>query len=317
MGSDISNQTQNVIPVSWQYKVTHVTRYRYEYPVSSARHLLHLKPRVLPWQHLYTHSLEIQPTFAQRLETLDAFGNPITHILIEAAHHELAVIANSEIETLPRTAIPDKSLPWEEARHRLSYLAQQRIDLETLDATRYAFESPLIRIKREFAAWASDCFSANCALHECILALNKKIHQQIVFDAKATEVSTTVAEVLANRRGVCQDFAHLMTACLRSLGLACRYMSGYLLTEPPKGQTRLIGADASHAWVAVYCPDFGWIELDPTNNCLADERHITLGWGRDFSDVSPLRGVITGGGEHEPEIEVTVWPLEDQSLRNR
>ena len=166
-----------------------------------------------------------------------------------------------------------------------------------------------MRLKRQFAAFAADCFPPGRPLLAGAEALMGKIHREFAFDAEATQVATPLVEVLQRRRGVCQDFAHLMLACLRSLGLSARYVSGYLLTQPPPGQPRLIGADASHAWVSVYCPRHGWVDFDPTNAVLPNLEHITLAWGRDFADVSPLRGVILGGGSHDPEVRVTVQPL--------
>jgi transglutaminase-like putative cysteine protease len=160
-----------------------------------------------------------------------------------------------------------------------------------------------------FAAYAADCFSPGRPLLAAVDGLMQKIFSEFSFDAAATQVATPLLQVLEERRGVCQDFAHLMLACLRSMGLSARYISGYLLTQPPPGQPRLIGADASHAWISVYCPQHGWVDFDPTNNIRPALEHITLAWGRDFADVSPLRGVILGGGSHDPEVQVTVLPL--------
>ena len=177
-----------------------------------------------------------------------------------------------------------------------------------IDATRFLFESTRVRNKRELAAWASTCFPKGTPLLVGVRALMNRIHAEVTFDPKATTVSTPVMEVFERRRGVCQDFAHLMLSCLRSMGLASRYVSGYLLTRPPPGRKRLVGADASHAWVSVYLPDHGWVDADPTNAVFPALEHVTLGWGRDYDDVIPLRGVLLGGGEHELEIKVTVAP---------
>jgi transglutaminase-like putative cysteine protease len=196
-------------------------------------------------------------------------------------------------------------------RERLAYSAATKPAPEVLEALRYAFESPRVRNKRELAAFASDCFVPGGTLLGGALALMKKIHGEMTFDPKATNVSTPVMEAFERRRGVCQDYAHLMLSCLRSVGLAARYVSGYLLTRPPEGQRRLVGADASHAWVSVYFPGFGWIDMDPTNDLLPSLEHVTVAWGRDYDDVIPLRGVLLGGGEHELSIAVTVVPVED------
>jgi transglutaminase-like putative cysteine protease len=156
-----------------------------------------------------------------------------------------------------------------------------------------------------------ECFPEGSPILVGVRALMIRIHREFAFDPKATTVSTPVMEVFERRRGVCQDFAHLMLSCLRSIGLAARYVSGYLLTRPPPGNKRLVGADASHAWVSVYCPGHGWVDVDPTNGIFPSLEHVTLGWGRDYDDVTPLRGVLLGGGDHELDIEVTVAPVAD------
>jgi transglutaminase-like putative cysteine protease len=209
----------------------------------------------------------------------------------------------------------EDSLPWEEVRDRLAYDATDPRP-EDLDATRFLFESPHVRIKHELAAYAADCFPPGTPVLVGARRLMAKIFDEFEFDPEATTVSTPVLEVLENKRGVCQDFAHLMIACLRALGLAARYVSGYLLTRPPPGKPRLIGADASHAWVSVYAPGNGhdWVDFDPTNNLLPNTEHITLSFGRDFSDISPLRGIILGGGGTEPEVAVTVFPLDEEEI---
>lgn len=296
------------------YRITHETRYDYESPVSLSRQLLHLAPRDLssdcPWQICREHSLLIKPEPALQFSRIDAFGNPLTQIAIEAAHHNLMVCAESLVEVFPR--IPDEanSPSWEVVRKALAYGAHP----VRLDAARYLFESPYVRVKHEFAAYAEGCFTPGRPLLEAAHALMSLIYREFEYDPEATTVSTPVLQVLEEKRGVCQDFAHLMLASLRSLGLAARYVSGYLLTQPPPGQPRLIGADASHAWVSLYCPvgeEGGrWVDFDPTNDVLPDTQHITLAWGRDFGDVSPLRGVILGGDAHELDVKVTVMPCE-------
>jgi transglutaminase-like putative cysteine protease len=187
-----------------------------------------------------------------------------------------------------------------------------------LEANSLLFESPYVRVKREFATYARPCFTPRRPLLDAVQALMNRIHSEFEFDPEATTVSTPVLKVLEDKRGVCQDFAHLMLSCLRSLGLGARYVSGYLLTQPPPGKPRMIGADASHAWVSVFCLDADggrWVDFDPTNNLIPDTEHITLAWGRDFGDVSPLRGVILGGGD-EPELDVavTVMPWDNEDL---
>jgi transglutaminase-like putative cysteine protease len=181
-----------------------------------------------------------------------------------------------------------------------------------LDASRFQFESPYVRVKHEFASYARPSFTPGRPVLDAVQALMRRIYDEFDFDPEATTVATPVLKVLAEKRGVCQDFAHLMLSCLRSQGLAARYVSGYLLTQPPPGQPRMVGADASHAWVSVFCPELDggrWVDFDPTNNLLPDTQHITLAWGRDFADVSPLRGVILGGDAHELDVAVTVTPV--------
>ena len=193
-------------------------------------------------------------------------------------------------------------------REGLSYKAGRTLSPEELVATEFLFESTRVRNKRELSAWAATCFPSGAPLLVGVSALMHRIHDELEFDPKATTVSTPVMDVWKERRGVCQDFAHLFLSCIRSLGLSARYVSGYLLTRPPPGKKRLIGADASHAWVSVHCPGYGWVDVDPTNATFVGEEHVTLGWGRDYDDVIPLRGVLLGGGQHELRVSVTVLP---------
>lgn len=294
--------------MSARYQIFHDTHYHYASPVSLARQLAHLWPRDCAWQRCTERQLQISPEPTSRRDELDVFGNPLTRLAFERPHDELQVNARLSVEVLPRPA-PDfsQSPAWEGSRSALTY-SGQALGPQVLDAYRYRFESPYVHLKRSFVEFSHSCFPAGRPLLLGVQALMEKIFGEFTFDAEATQVATPLMEVLARRRGVCQDFAHLMLACLRSRGLAARYVSGYLLTQPPPGQPRLIGADASHAWVSVYCPAMGWVDFDPTNNVQPALEHITLAWGRDFSDVSPLRGVILGGGNHDPEVRVTVMP---------
>lgn len=290
-----------------RYQIIHQTQYQYSRMVSLSQQLLHVEPRPLAWQRVLSSSLHIHPRPAQQNEQHDHFGNPCTRLELTQPHQTLIIAAEMQIEVLSRPA-PDlaASTPWEEVMAACRYSGRP---LPHLDVLAFRQESPHVHIKHDFAHFAKDCFPPRRTLLAGAQALMEKIHDEFTFDAEATEIGTPLVEVLANRRGVCQDFAHLMIACLRSLGLPARYVSGYLLTEPPPGQPRLIGADASHAWVSAWCPRTGWVDFDPTNRVIPDSQHITLAWGRDFSDVSPLRGVIIGGGAHTLEVEVTVMPL--------
>ena len=296
--------------MSAHYQIFHDTHYHYDSPVSLAQQLAHLWPRPCAWQRCTDRQLQISPQPTSRRDELDVFGNPLTRLAFERPHDELLVNASLTIEVLPRP-VPDfsGSAAWEHTRNALTY-SSQPLSPELLEACRYRFESPYVHLKKNFVEFSQSCFPPGRPLLLGVQALMEKIFTEFTFDAEATQVATPLVEVLERRRGVCQDFAHLMLACVRSRGLAARYISGYLLTQPPPGQPRLIGADASHAWVSVFCPVLGWVDFDPTNNVQPALEHITLAWGRDFSDVSPLRGVILGGGNHDPEVRVTVMPLE-------
>lgn len=296
--------------MSAHYRILHDTHYRYDSPVSLAQQLAHLWPRPCAWQRCSEQLLEISPPPTSRRDERDVFGNPLTRLAFERPHDELQVNARLRVEVLPRT-VPGfaRSPAWEAVCGALSYSGAPMAGA-LLDACRYRFESPYVRLKQAFVDFSASCFPPGTPLLLGVQALMETIFREFTFDAEATQVATPLVEVLERRRGVCQDFAHLMLACLRSRGLAARYVSGYLLTRPPPGQPRLIGADASHAWVSVFCPVLGWVDFDPTNNILPGLEHITLAWGRDFSDVSPLRGVILGGGSHDPLVSVSVLPLD-------
>jgi transglutaminase-like putative cysteine protease len=296
--------------MSAHYQIFHDTHYHYDSPVSLAQQLAHLWPRPCAWQRCTARQLQISPDPTTRRDELDVFGNPLTRLAFERPHDELLVNASLTVEVLPRPELDfNQSPPWEDTRHALTY-SSQPLSPDILEACRYRFESPYVHLKRNFVEFSKSCFPPGRPLLWGVQALMEKIFSEFTFDAEATQVATPLVEVLERRRGVCQDFAHLMLACVRSRGLAARYISGYLLTQPPPGQPRLIGADASHAWVSVFCPVLGWVDFDPTNNVQPALEHITLAWGRDFSDVSPLRGVILGGGNHDPEVRVTVMPLD-------
>ncbi|AVX87299.1 transglutaminase N-terminal domain-containing protein [Pseudomonas sp. VE 196-7] len=292
------------------YQILHDTCYHYDSPVSLAQQLAHLWPRECAWQRCTEQQLLISPEPTTRRDELDVFGNPLTRLAFERPHDELQVNARLTVEVLARPLADFNLSPaWEQTRNALTY-SSQPLSAEMLEACRYRFQSPYVHLKRSFVEFSESCFPPGKPLLLGVQDLMQKIFSEFTFDAEATQVATPLVEVLERRRGVCQDFAHLMLACVRSRGLAARYISGYLLTQPPPGQPRLIGADASHAWVSVFCPVSGWVDFDPTNNVQPALEHITLAWGRDFSDVSPLRGVILGGGSHDPEVRVTVMPLE-------
>lgn len=298
-----------------RYRVTHQTIYRYAAPVLLSHQLLHLTPRVLPWQRLHSHGIAVDPAPVESTEREDDFGNAVRQLLLAAPHQALDITADSDLAVAPRAAAArtTPSAPWDGLRDRLRGLSYA----PPLEPAQFLYESPHVESLPELAAYAQRSFAPRRPVLEGALELAHRIHADFEFDPKATSVSTPLREVLKLRRGVCQDFAHLMIACLRAVGLSARYVSGYLLTAPPPGRPRMVGADASHAWVSVWCPPAGWVDIDPTNDCLVDDEHITLGWGRDFSDVTPTRGVILGGGEQELEVRVTVTPLADAPIKSK
>ena len=293
-------------------QVLHETRYRYSSPVVLSQQLLHLTPRTLPWQPCRMHRVTVEPQPGEFDQREDYYGNPSMHMLLAAPHEELLVRAESDVDVGPReqAALAAPQTPWEAVRDRL-----RSLDAPLLDPVEFVYESPHVETWRELAEYAGKSFPVGRGALEASLDLARRIHKDFTFDRKATSVSTPLRQVVKQHRGVCQDFAHLMIGCLRSLGLPARYVSGYILTAPPPGRPRRVGADASHAWVSAYCGEAaGWVDIDPTNNCVVDEEHVTLGWGRDFGDVTPMRGVILGGGEQVLEVRVTVSPLGEAPL---
>ena len=296
--------------------VVHETKYEYENAVEQAHHIAHLRPLASPSQQLLSHELTIEPKPESLGYSLDSYGQQRVYFELAMPHAELVVTSHSEVITralppeltgkLDRVVVPD-SLPWEAVAEHMQYFAGQDYDA----AREFAQPSPLAPIHATFATYASAVSTKSQPIYELAKALCQRIHREFKYSPEATDVSTEPLEALKLKEGVCQDFAQVMIAGLRSLGLAARYVSGYLLTQPPPGKPRLIGADASHAWVSVYCPKSGWLDFDPTNNCLSGESHVKLAYGRDYSDVPPLRGIIRGGGSHTLDVAVTVSPVSD------
>lgn len=289
-----------------RYRVEHDTRYVYAAPVSQSWQLARLTPRVLPWQQLRACSIQIEPPPDERHEAPDSFGNTVTHFGLLRAHRVLRVrmLCEVDVGARPDPALAQR-LPWETVRDAVGFHRPPG----DLMASRMCQPTRLLPLSEAAHRYAQASLSPGRDWFEGLADLTDRIHADFEFDPDATTVSTSVDEVLAQRRGVCQDFAHLMIACLRALGLPARYVSGYLLTDPPPGSPRLMGVDASHAWVAAFAPGYGWVEFDPTNNQLADPRYITLGWGADFADAGPLRGVILGSGQQEMNVSVSVIPV--------
>jgi len=289
------------------YRVTHETRYTYSDVVTSAHQLAHLRPRATPWQKIKSHKLVITPRPVEQAAGADYFGNDILRFMIDAPHDELSVRAESVVEV--ESHAPDAgavSPPWEAGcAPRGVWSANVDLDIE-----QYRVSSAMAPVLDEAFAYARVSFIDGRPWFAGMMELTRRIQSEFVYDPKATTVTTQVAEVFALRRGVCQDFAHLMISCLRSLGMPARYVSGYILNRPQAGARRVMGADASHAWVAGWCPAHGWVAFDPTNGKLADLEFVTLGWGREFSDVTPLRGVVLGAATQTLAVDVKVQPLD-------
>jgi transglutaminase-like putative cysteine protease len=293
--------------------ITHETRYQYSTDVEQAHHTAMLTPLATEKQQLLSHAIEIHPRPEARSESLDALQQRRTYFEIASPHRELRVTASSQVITLPlpaaqvgkldRVALP-ASEPWQTVAQHMTYGVDKPFDA----AREYVQSSPLAPVDALFARYVNDLAQPGMSVFKLASELCQRIHREFVYAPSATDVNTSPLQALQLKRGVCQDFAQVAIACMRSLGLPAKYVSGYLLTQPPPGQPRLIGADASHAWVSAYCPASGWLEFDPTNNCLAGESHVVVAYGRDYSDVPPLRGVIRGGGAHKLHVAVTVMP---------
>lgn len=286
------------------YKIRHTTRYDYEVPVLHAQHLAHLRPRTLPFQRVGSSEIQVQPASRGVWRSSDYFGNDCDTIELLEPHAVLEVTVLSRVTLAPRAI--DLTLartPWEECVTRVQQTFEHFPVLE------YVVDSPLVRAHTMFRDYASSVFTPKRPLGEAIAELNHRIFSEFKYEPSATDISTPLAQVMRERRGVCQDFAHVAVACLRSFGIPARYVSGYLETVPPPGQARLVGADASHAWASAYIPELGFVDFDPTNDVFPDQRHITVAWGRDFSDVSPLKGIVLGGGGQRLTVGVDVEPL--------
>jgi len=288
------------------YLLLHRTTYDYEDPVSVSHHVVRLTPRTLSGQTLRQSRISITPRPVVTTEQTDYFGNTITFFTLEEPHDRLIVEATSDAEVIALQP-PDfaASARWELVRDNLANDCSE----EGLDAYQFVFDSRRAEANPKLYEYAHLSFPAGRPLLEGVFDLMRRIYEDFRFDTEATEVTTPVETFFEKRRGVCQDFAHLQIACLRTMGLPGRYISGYLRTFPPPGKPRVVGADASHAWCSAWCPGAGWVDFDPTNNCLPSDGHITVAWGRDYSDVSPVHGVLYGGVRHKLEVEVDVAPI--------
>jgi transglutaminase-like putative cysteine protease len=284
-------------------EIVHRTSYKYREPVTVSQHAARVEPRTLANQTLEDFSLRIDPPPALRKSRVDYFGNRVCFFAIQEVHSQLEIVARSRVSIVAATP-PALSLSpiWD----KVAKLFSDPVSPEVVEPYEFVFDSPFIRASPALADYAQESFDAEMPLLEAVLDLNGRIHSDFKYDKVATTVATPLEEVMEKRRGVCQDFAHVAIGCLRSLGLAARYVSGYLRTVSATGKPVLTGADASHAWFSVYCPDLGWVDFDPTNNLMPGTEHITLAHGRDFGDVSPVRGILTGGGKHEVHVGVAV-----------
>lgn len=285
------------------YDVEHRTTFRYEQGVSVSQHVLHLMPRDTERQHRLAFDLSCTPQATVASLGQDYFGNWRHHAAFEKSHENLIIDARSRVEVIDSNTNPStRAPPWEDV---LATMQNARF----ADVAEFTFDSPYAETSVDVLRYAQPSFTPGRNIVEATTELTNRIHSDFEYQGGVSDVSTPVSEVLSMRKGVCQDFAHLQIACLRVLGLPARYISGYLLTHAPEGREKLVGSDASHAWISVWCGAAGWIDFDPTNDALPNIEHITIGWGRDYGDVSPINGFIVGGGSHDIEVAVDVRPV--------
>jgi transglutaminase-like putative cysteine protease len=287
------------------YQILHRTLYEYAAPVTVSHHVARLEPRGTPAQEREQFSLKIFPEPTLRKSRPDYFDNRLCFFSIQELHSRLEIIAHSRVSVQPHNPGNEPSTPWND----VAGMFRDPVSPEVVEPYQFIFDSPQASASFEFFDYASESFPKGTPLLTGVRDLTRRIYEDFKYDPKATTVATPLDEVWEKRRGVCQDFAHLGIACLRSLGLPARYVSGYLRTRPPEGKPRLVGADASHAWFAIFCPGVGWADFDPTNNVQPSEEHITVAVGRDYADVSPVAGVITGGGAHQVKVSVDVTEM--------
>ena len=289
-----------------KFEVSHRTSYQYRVPVAQSHHVIHLRPRDLAGQTVIHHSLLIEPAPVSSTETVDSFGNTTVLLRIEDQHTEFSVHARSTVEV--KASIPPDlalSAAWEDVA-RSTRQGGAGVDVEI---RQFVCRSRHVPVSLEIASFAKDSFLPGRPVLDAAMHLTRRVFEDFTFDPKATDVSTPVARVLEMRRGVCQDFAHLTIAAVRALGIPARYVSGYLMTRPPPGQVKLKGTDASHAWLSVWSPEQGWVDFDPTNGMVPKGEHITVAFGRDYEDISPISGVLLGGGDQTMSVSVDVDPI--------
>jgi len=290
-----------------KYRIHHKTTYSYLYPVTTSHHSAHLKPLTNKVQTCQQFRLRIQPESADLIEREDYFGNTTHLFSIQEPHSALIVDANSKVETKAEAAeLSNFDTPTSKIVETLADVT--RTDL--IDAKEFLYETEHSNISDDVLAFGDRFFKGDTPIGTALENILDAFKEEFEFDPEATDIYTPIQTTLATKRGVCQDFAHLMIGALRAKGLSACYASGYILTNPPPGTPRLIGADASHAWVSVFIPKHGWVDLDPTNQLACGDQHVSVAYGRDFSDVSMLNGAVTGGGKHSINVEVTMEPIE-------
>ncbi|MCS7005123.1 MAG: transglutaminase family protein [Cytophagales bacterium] len=289
-----------------KYKVTHTTEYRYSEQVSLCHNIACLLPRSLSYQINHYSDLQIEPSAHLHAERTDFFGNRLFYFSIQQPHQKLRVTAVSEVELLPRPQTVAQDIPWEKVRDSMRLIGKSS---ESIEIRQFIFESPMVPITNDIREFAKITFTPQKGIFEACYEMMQRIFHEFSFVSGFTTIATPLSEVLKHRKGVCQDFAHLAIAAIRSVGLPARYVSGYIETIPPPGKEKLIGTDVSHAWYSVYIPNEGWMDFDPTNNMMPNLQHITIAWGRDYSDVTPLKGIIYGSGSHTLSVSVDVQKI--------
>ncbi len=289
-----------------RYRVKHVTRYAYGSPVELAAHMVHLRPRPQPWQTVITEQITTDPTPARRCDGLDHFGNHVTWLFMDLPHADFEVTSQAVVDVdCPPPPAAAQTPSWED-------VAQATRGPEGWPVVEFCFGTSMAPVDQAAKTYVSQSFTPGRSVLEALLELNDRFYNDFRFRSGVTTISTPVSQVMARREGVCQDFSHAMISGLRGIGLPARYTSGYIRTRPPAGQVKRQGADQSHAWVGCWLgPRDGWINVDPTNGIIIRNEHVLLGWGRDFSDVSPVRGVILGGGDHGVSVGVDLEPLNE------
>jgi transglutaminase-like putative cysteine protease len=281
-----------------------MTRYKYQEPISLCYNEVRLVPRNLVFQTTIDTLLEVEPEPFDFRSRNDFFGNSVTYFSIQKIHSDLSIKSTNTIQLFSKIENEDSEYPilWTQAKERL----RNDLQPEILEARQFVLDSPMVLSSNPLVVFAEPSFKPGWTLFEAAEDLMHRIFEEFKYGHQATSVATPLEAVLEMKQGVCQDFAHVFVGCMRSMGLAARYVSGYIETRPPEGRQRLIGADASHAWASVFIPDIGWMDFDPTNDRLAGDQHITVAWGRDYSDVAPVKGVIYSSGGHNLSVSVDV-----------